>query len=151
MHQLKARLVLAGCVVSIVLLAVAAPLGRSAVRPSSFVSDEALRAHGIDLAALSSAPTVALVDVHEAEAVAKDEVGLDAPPREAHRVAARVLPGDAPRSAWLVLYGGGAHAGAVGPPEGADARVLATNYTGVLVDDQTGELMRWFQGGTLSG
>jgi hypothetical protein len=36
-----------------------------------------------------------------------------------------------------------------GPPEGAESRTIIVDFTGVLVDDQTGEVLRWFRGGTV--
>jgi hypothetical protein len=67
--------------------------------------------------------------------------GSGAPAAVVHGAASRT-PADPTRSVWIALYPGGPEpaggpAGYAGPPPVVDV-------TGVIVDDQTGEVLRWF-------
>jgi hypothetical protein len=117
---------------------------------SGFVSAASLEAQGIELVPVPATVPTARVDAATARASAKAIARLEADPRETFRILARPTPQAAPRSAWLFLFEGGRHAGSVGPPDGAATRTFAVSHTGVLIDDQTGELLFWFQGGSFT-
>lgn len=145
------RVLFAGAIASGLLLAVAiARPGRGADFQSSIVSEDALRAHGVELAPVPFAAAAARIDAAQARETAIEIAKMSDGPKETHRVFARPTAGEAPRTSWLLLFDGGDHGGSLGPPEGADTRSFATAYTGVLIDDQTGDLLYWFQGGSFA-
>lgn len=135
---------------ALLLAAMLATTGRTAEYKSDFVSAEALRAHGVDLAPVPLSAAIAEIDADQARAIAIGIVKMPTGPRETHHVFARPTADAAPRGSWLLLFEGGEHGGSIGPPAGADTRAFATEYTGVLIDDQTGELLYWFQGGSFA-
>lgn len=116
----------------------------------SFVASDQLAAHGIDLKALPLAATAASVSSASARATAKQAIGSPVDPDETWRVLASETYGGAKHTAWLFLFRGGSGPISAGPPDGAESRRFTTSYTGVLVDDETGEVMRWFQGGSFT-
>jgi hypothetical protein len=115
---------------------------------SSFVPRDQLAAHGIDLAPVPASLAAAAISIERAVATAREITGLT-PPRESFRVLASPTSDEPRRTAWLLLFEGGPGPISAGPPDGAYSRRFATDYTGVLVDDQTGVVLRWFQGGSL--
>lgn len=84
-------------------------------------------------------------DASQAEAAAGARVGLDSPQETIHAMT-KVFAGAPARSTWLVVYAGG---DAASVPWGPAFRQLppVISYTGVVVDDQTGEVLLSFRGG----
>lgn len=134
-----------------VMLAASSSISGAGEPRSELVAAERLAAHGIRLDAVPAGLGIARISAETAEVTARAVVPPIAPGRkETFRVLARPTADAAERTAWLFLYEGGTHTGPVGPPEGAESRTFTTDYTGVLIDDQTGELMRWFQSGSFA-
>lgn len=117
---------------------------------SAFVPAASLEAHGVSLVQVPVLAPAAQVDAASARSTAKAIAALDTDPRETFRIMVRPTALGAPRSAWLFLFEGGEHRGPVGPPDGAESRTFTNAYTGVLIDDQTGDLVFWFQGGSVT-
>jgi hypothetical protein len=145
----KLKLVTLLAATAVIAAAVATTIAASGRIESAFVSAEALQAHAIELdPPIAQLLTSPVVTAEESERLARDAIGIELAPREVYRIVARALPGDAPRTAWLLLYDGGPSGRPMGPADGARTRTSILVYTGVLIDDKTGELLRWFQGGT---
>ena len=131
------------------LLAMSATAGDVAIE-SAIVSADQLTTHGVQLKAVPTTVVPAKVVAETARATARQLVGAAKDPEETHRVFASETYLSTQRTAWLFLFVGGAGPVSAGPPEGADSRTYTTGYTGVLIDDQTGEVLRWFQGGSFT-
>jgi hypothetical protein len=117
---------------------------------SSIVPSDQLAAHGIELGSLALTAPAAVITSATARATAKAAVGTSVDPDETWRVSASETYNGQRRSAWLFLFRGGTGPVSAGPAGGTQSRTLTTTYTGVLVDDQTGLVMRWFSGGSVS-
>jgi hypothetical protein len=117
---------------------------------SSIVAAEQLAAHGIELKAVPATAATPVVSAENARATARQLIAAAGDPQETYRVFANETFLSLKRTAWLFLFTGGPGPVSGGPPEGADSRRFSTQYTGVLIDDQTGELLRWFQGGSFT-
>jgi len=117
---------------------------------SSVVSADALQAHGVPLVPVPDGASAPRVTAEDARSIAKAVTKASTDPKETFRVLARPTADAAERSAWLLIFEGGRHGGSLGPPDGVATRTFATEYTGVLIDDQSGEVLYWFQGGTFT-
>ena len=122
----------------------------STVLQSKVATTAELAAHGIELTALPAGDSAVLVSSDTGAATAKKLINAPKDPDEAYRVLASATYFSPKRTVWLFLYAGGPGPAAVGPVEGADSRTFTSSYTGVLVDDQTGDVLRWFEGGTFT-
>jgi hypothetical protein len=135
-------------IVSTVALSTMSARASSAVGTSSIVSADRLLEHGITLQALPDNIEPAKVSADSAQTSATRLIGASAAP-EVHRVLASATYDSPKTTAWLFLFAGGPGPISAGPAGGvADSRSFSTDFTGVLVDDQTGEILRWFQGGS---
>jgi hypothetical protein len=113
------------------------------------VSAVRLLAHGIELKAVPFTEKAPAISAESAQATARKVIDAAKDPDETFRVLASATY-DAPKqTAWLLLFAGGSEEMSGGPPEGAESRTIIVDFTGVLVDDQTGEVLRWFRGGTV--
>lgn len=127
--------------------------GGSAAIPeveSTIVSAERLEQHGIDLVPLPVTASSAIVSAATARVTARNLVGAAKDPEETFRVFASTTYDGPKQSAWLFLFAGGTGSVSGGPFEGSESRAFSVKFTGVLIDDQTGEVMRWFRGGTFT-
>lgn len=121
-----------------------------AVSESAIVSADRLLMHGIELKAVPADVKGPVVSAESAAATARKLIDAPKDPDETYRVLASATY-DAPKqTAWLLLFAGGSQVMSGGPPEGAESRTIAVDFVGVLIDDQTGEVFRWFRGGTLT-
>jgi hypothetical protein len=119
------------------------------VGESAIVSAVRLLAHGIELKAVPFTEKAPAISAESAQATARKVIDAAKDPDETFRVLASATY-DAPKqTAWLLLFAGGSEEMSGGPPEGAESRTIIVDFTGVLVDDQTGEVLRWFRGGTV--
>lgn len=120
-----------------------------AISESAIVSADRLQMHGIELKAVPGTEKGPVVSADSARETARKVLENPRDPDETYRVLASATY-DAPKqTAWLFLFAGGSERMWGGPPEGAESRVITVDFIGVLIDDQTGELLRWFRGGTL--
>ena len=146
------RLVLAFLLLASVVGGVVAARGANAtvvVGESAIVSAVRLLAHGIELKAVPFTEKAPAISAESAQATARKVIDAAKDPDETFRVLASATY-DAPKqTAWLLLFAGGSEEMSGGPPEGAESRTIIVDFTGVLVDDQTGEVLRWFRGGTV--
>ena len=122
----------------------------STVQTSSIVAADQLGAHGIELRAPAAVADAALISADAARGTARGLVGAGKDPEETYRVLASKTYFGPKRTAWLFLFSGGSGPVSGGPPEGADSRTFTVEYTGVLIDDQTGKVIRWFKGGSFT-
>ena len=53
------------------------------------------------------------------------------------------------KTSWLVLFEGGVAPPSYGPADAGPA-VFHIAYSGVIVDDQTGSVIYWFEGGSFT-
>lgn len=95
---------------------------------------------GLDLAPIPAAGPAAVVSVTEAQRTATTlDDGLG--PEISHqRMVVDAGPGLGPRTGWLLLFSGGDSSSVSWGPLGAGAPTV--DFTGVIVDDQTGEVLR---------
>lgn len=146
------RLVLAFLLLASVVGGVVAARGANAtvvVGESAIVSAVRLLAHGIELKAVPFTEKAPAISAESAQATARKVIDAAKDPDETFQVLASATY-DAPKqTAWLLLFAGGSEEMSGGPPEGAESRTIIVDFTGVLVDDQTGEVLRWFRGGTV--
>jgi hypothetical protein len=120
------------------------------VAESAIVSADRLLMHGIELNAAPADVKGPVVSAESARATARKLIDAPNDPEETYRVLASATY-DAPKqTAWLLLFSGASQVMSGGPPEGAESRKIAVDFIGVLIDDQTGEVLRWFRGGTLT-
>ncbi len=84
----------------------------------------------------ASAPTITL---ERAVAVAADELGRSDPPAIAIRGSGQAIATKPYTSAWIVVYAGGDP-----PPYNPSEVGLVVDFVGVLVGDQSGEILRTF-------
>jgi hypothetical protein len=122
----------------------------SVLSESAIAAADELAAHGIELRTVPATAPGAAVSAETARAAARQLVGASKDPEETYRVFASETYLSAKQTAWLFLFAGGPGPVSAGPPEGADSRAYTTKYTGVVIDDQTGEILRWFQGGAFT-
>lgn len=120
------------------------------VLESSIVAADRLAAHGIELKPLPATAAQPVVSAESARAAARLLVGASKDPEETYRVFASETFFGSKRTAWLFLFVGGQGPVSAGPPEGADSRIFTAQYTGVAIDDQSGEVVAWFQGGSFN-
>ncbi|MBI2782405.1 MAG: hypothetical protein HYX55_11505 [Chloroflexi bacterium] len=122
----------------------------STVLQSKVATAAQLAAHGIELTPLPAGVAAAVVSETAGAAAANELLKSPKGPNETYRVLASATYFSPKQTAWLYLYIGGPGFGSVGPVEGAGSRTFSSDYTGVLVDDQTGAVLRWFQGGSFT-
>ena len=97
--------------------------------------------NAFDAAGASAAPDAA-IGINDAIAIAADYAGRSPEHvRVLHARAPRTYS-DQPQPVWVVLFDGGVSP--VGPPIGFEGTLAPFTITGVLVDDQTGEVLRLF-------
>lgn len=114
---------------------------------SVLLTEEDLKAHGLNLQAVSGKDSPA-VSAEDAAATAQSILGIAARPADTFRILASAMPGLTPQTAWLVLFEGGALPPSRGPA--GSENEFKPRYTGVLIDDRSGKLVYWFEGGSVS-
>jgi hypothetical protein len=129
----------------VILAAMTVRASASAVESSIAPADRLLE-HGIELKPLPATALRAIVPAESARDMARLLIDAPKDPEETYRVLASATYFSPKRTSWLFLFAGGSGPISAGPVEGADSRAFTTDFTGVLVDDQTGEVLRWFQG-----
>jgi hypothetical protein len=121
------------------------------VTPSPLVSHYDLTQLGFD----ANAPlTISGAQIDSGTAVAIAEQSIDSTPVQViHSRIARVSPAGVGRTVWIVVFAARASDGnAPGPapavnPPGQEISKAVVDYTGVVVDDQTGAVVQTFKGG----
>lgn len=145
-NRRRAFIVLASAaILSGVTLAAMTVQASPSVAVSAFAPADRLLEHGIVLSPVPGTYAAAIVSADSAKATAVKAVSAPADPDETYRVLASATYYAPKQTAWLFLFKGGSDPVSVGPAEGADSRTFTTDFTGVLVDDQTGQVLRWFQ------
>jgi hypothetical protein len=113
---------------------------------SAIATTEQLASHNVNLNDVPPVDLKAVITAETAGLTAQKLVDAPKLPEEAFRVMVSEFYDGPKKSAWLLMFTGGSFPGSGGPVEGAESREFATDFTGVLIDDQTGEIIRWFQG-----
>lgn len=127
----------------------AAAVGVSAssrIVESAIATTDQLASHNVDLNDAPSFDIKAVVTAETAALTAQKLVDAPKLPEETFRVMVSEFYDGPKKSAWLLMFTGGSFPGSGGPVDGAESREFTTDFTGVLIDDQTGEIIRWFQG-----
>jgi hypothetical protein len=117
---------------------------------SAIVGEEVLLAHGVELrgpSILAAAPNLEALEARSiADSVMARPIGTAS---EVFRITTPFAPGNHSPSCWLILYAAGHGPPSFGPPDASKA-TFATEYSGVLIDDLTGEVIYSFEGGSFS-
>lgn len=113
---------------------------------AQFAGVSAPDAEQMSVTLLASPNDVAVVSQAEASAIARRYLNLSIEPLQILSGYAAESPGRPQRSSWIVVFSGGPAVPA-GPQEGATTRVMTVDYSAVVVDDVTGEVIKWFQSG----
>lgn len=120
--------------------------------PSSLVSAYDLTQLGFDVNAVSTIGN-ARVDSGAAVAIAEHETGATVPQEVIHATTARRWLTEPIHNVWIVVFAGAVMGGFPAGPvqeEGSNVQTLrrpVVDYTGVVVDDQTGFVLYTFKGG----
>lgn len=138
-------------------LALAAGAVSSAQAPQSLIaSEEALAVHGIILTDRPPGDEPPLVTAEQADSIAIKFLGLSKGADEIFRVRAGATYFATRQNAWLLLFVDLPFYGSYGPviPPGevlgeGVVRSTSAAFTGVIIDDQTGGVVRWFQRGSV--
>jgi hypothetical protein len=146
---MRARYFGAVVVASLIALAIAGSATSSGSGPGlRKVSQYDLAQLSFEFEPLDASTGAAGISEQVAAARASDLLQLKGQP-EVRRLLARIRPGEEKRSVWVVIFDGGNAIDVPWGPYSEEARPLkAPAYSGILLDDQTGDPLVAFRGGT---
>jgi hypothetical protein len=136
-------------IATIALLAGLANATLGAAKPSlSKVPDYDLQQLGFEFAPVPAGEAQSRVASVDAVAAASEALRMSGTP-EVQRLQARIRPDDPKRTVWVVVYDGGDPGDVPWGPYSEETRAeKSPAYSGVLIDDVTGEVLVAFRGGS---
>lgn len=140
----------AALLASLVLALGTAGLAASAPSPTSFekISAYDLQQLGFEFAPVTPGTAPIRLAASDVAAIAASKLGARGQP-EIRQLEARILPDQPKQPVWVVVYDGGDPADIPWGPYSDDMRPMkAPTYSGVLIDDATGEILVSFRGGS---
>jgi hypothetical protein len=140
----------AALVASLVLVLGTAGLAAGAPSPTSFskISAYDLQQLGFEFAPIALGAAPDRLTAADAAAIAASELAVQGQP-EVKQLEARILPDQPKQPVWVVVYDGGDPIDVPWGPFSDDLRPLkAPTYSGVLIDDATGQVLVTFRGGS---
>jgi hypothetical protein len=114
------------------------------ILPATPPNVPAIASFGLRIAPVPAGAPAAVVDETAAERLAASLVDQGTP-ISAERGVIDAGPSIGPRVAWILFYDGGNPSAVSWGPPGAGAPVI--DYTGVAIDDQTGQVLLWLHAG----